>query len=114
MVYNKDVKSTLDEAQQSKSPIKLQNFKRKANFKNNAATDIQISRGTKIQVLEKASFPHCKLSKSISPKLKIKDIKLNSYDRQEVTVIGYIDKKGKLNLHASKLCLILPARQLNK
>jgi len=93
VIYNKDAKSTFDDVQLSKSPIKIRNFKRKANFKNNTIRDIQINKQTKIQVLEKATFPHQKPSVPTLPKVQVKEIIATGYDHQAVTIIGYISLK---------------------
>ena len=58
--FKLDHKSTLDEASDSKSPVKLSGFKRKANYRNNNIQDVEINKKTNITLLDstKVSFTH--------------------------------------------------------
>lgn len=88
--FRMDLRDKLEKATEEKSPVKLKNFKRKVNWKDNSQQDIEINRNTKIEDSQ-AGFPHKKIKRDIAKQLKIKSILDNSYDRQAVTVVGFIN-----------------------
>ena len=93
--YSKDLKSTIDDAVASKSPVKLKNYKRKANYRDNTKQDIELGYKAKVQLLERIDFESkSPTSKSSASKVNVSDIFTKGYDHQVVTVVGYIFVNG--------------------
>jgi len=89
--FRMDLRKKLETSESNKSPIKLRNIKRKANWKNNTLQDIEINRHTTVEAATNANFLHKKMKKDVAKTITIADVKGKGYDRQVVSVLGYID-----------------------
>lgn len=89
--FNVNTHSVFQEAALSKSPVKLKCFKRKANLRDNNIQDIEVNKNTQVLPMASASFDFKPLAVKIAAKRSIKDIKSTGYDRQMVSVHGYVN-----------------------
>ena len=88
--YSTNHKSTIDDAAANKSPVKVNYFKRKFNYRDNSKQDLELGRTTKIKLLSKFDFESKPPTRGPSAaKIDVKDIE-NAYDGQLVSVVGYI------------------------
>ncbi|XP_057309886.1 uncharacterized protein LOC130647904 [Hydractinia symbiolongicarpus] len=88
--YKPGAKRLFEEACTQKSAIKLTRFKRKANYKNNLIQDIEIGKFTTVSG-DTANFPYVGLKKDVAQLTTVVDIKYHGYDKQMVSVEGYIN-----------------------
>ncbi|XP_057291643.1 uncharacterized protein LOC130614240 [Hydractinia symbiolongicarpus] len=88
--FRMDLRDKIEKAAESKSPVKLVNYKRKANWKDNSLQDIEVNRNTRLEEC-KAGFAHKNIKKDVAKRQKIKTVLDSGYDKQMVTIIGYID-----------------------
>ena len=91
MSFKKDSHQVLSDAAKNKSPIKLTGFKRKANFRDNSLQDIEIGSKTAVILLENVSFKYSACNIPLAKATNIKSVIENGYDKQMVTVIGYVN-----------------------
>jgi len=56
--FKPNVHELLDSASEQKLPVKIHGFKRKANYKDNNLTDIEINRATSVIPLAQADFAY--------------------------------------------------------
>ena len=107
--YRFDVKNTIETAAESKSPVKLLYFKKKANFRDNAQEDIEINRKSIIYPCPKdeTSFQYQGMEHSAAEGKSIQEIQDKGCDKQMVSVTAFVDidecptvlvdtKKGKM------------------
>ena len=101
---DKKARQALFTAEQQKSPIKLTGYKRKANFRNNNLQDIEINRKTAITILDSANFKHSTQQSNLADKKSVKDIKEHGYEKQLVSVEGFVQVNGcfQSNYNGSK------------
>ena len=55
--FKSDIYETMSIANSQHSPIKIRNFKRRANFRDNEKTDIEINKKTVVIAVPNAPFP---------------------------------------------------------
>jgi len=91
--FKSEAHSILNTAADQKSPIKLTGYKRKANFRDNTLQDIEINKKTAVTLMENAPFKYSSASVPLAKTVTLKSLKDNSYDKQVVTIIGYLDIK---------------------
>ena len=101
--FRMDLREEFEQSASQKSPVKLKNIKRKANWKDNTKQDIEVNRTTKLEIAKSANFPFKKVKKDIAQITKIKLIQEEGYDRQVVSLVGYInvEKKAVLSMDQS-------------
>eukprot|EP00111_Clytia_hemisphaerica_P012616 TCONS_00037086-protein len=88
--FNKDFRDTMVEASSSKSPVKLKNYKCKANYFDNTKTDIQLDRKSHVATLSSAEFKHQKQSNPNANIMTCQKILAEGYDSKIVSVVGYV------------------------
>lgn len=89
--FRMDLREKFETSASQKKAVKLTNVKRKANWKDNNLQDIEVNRYTQFETVSSVGFTHKEMKHDVASVAKIKNIKEKGYDRQIVTVVGYVD-----------------------
>lgn len=92
--FKQEARKLFENASSQKSPVKLLNFKKTANIRDNSKVDIQIGKQTVVVPLDETTFKFQEIETEIPEHMDVKSLLQNGYDRQLVSVIGTINDDG--------------------
>jgi len=92
--YKMDIRGTLQEASEKKSPVTLQGYKHIANWKDNKKQDIQMNKKTVVTHCNKADFKYNQTPMKNAILSSVDNIKAEGYDKKLVSVTGYVFVEG--------------------